>query len=305
MMNRLFLVLTLLLAGEAVAAPLVRVKKDPATKTVSFFIDGKEQPGVLTLYFELREVSNCATSPGIYKYEVLQNGATFLKLRPEDESRGVGYGYTVRYFYGRVDPSVDTTLICRVPCTTMRPVRVIRTRNILDFGLPEGQQRPLGYSFLLEKGDTVYAMRRGVVVLIQRPEAPAGEDPSLSFSTRRTNLVVEHPDGSESRYGCLSDRDLFAEVGDEVLPGTPLGLVGSYDGEQYKVSVIVYRRGFAPQADVMRDALQTCYFDPHFATDAGAVVPESGVSLRGVMNDGLLMREMSKREQKRWRAMHR
>ena len=69
--------------------------------------------------------------------------------------------------------------------------------------------------------------------------------------------------------------------------------------------MIVFRRGCAPQADVLRVALQTCYFDPHFATDAGAVVPESGVSLRGVMNDGLLMREMSKREQKRWRAMHR
>ena len=306
-MNRFFLLLFLLFAlGDGtLARPRVCVKRNPGTKSVSFYVDGKDHAGVLTVCFQLLEVSNCGTSPGFYCYEVLQDGSTFLTLRPEDESRGIGYNYSVCCFYGRIDPQVDTTVIYRMPCTTRRPVRVLRAREVLDSGLPAAERRPLGYSFLLERGDTVYAMRRGVVARIVRPDAPAGEDPSLRYTSRRTNVVVEHPDGSQARYACFQDGELLVAEGDEVWPGTPIGLAGSYDGRQYKVSVIVYGWYFAPQADPMRDNPRSRCFDPWFATASGAVVPESGMSYQPVMDDSLLQREMSKRELKRWRAMHR
>ncbi|WP_143256522.1 M23 family metallopeptidase [Alistipes sp. An54] len=305
MMNRLLFVLSLLLAVEAVAGPQVRVKRDPATKVLTFYLEGKNSPGVLTLYFDLREVSNCNQLPGVYRYEIAQDGDSFLTLRPEDKTRDVGYNYAYRTLSGRVDSPVDTMFVYRIPATTQRPLQITPVRDGRDMDRPESERRIIGYSVGLEEGDTVYAARRGIVLSILSPADSPIKRPDVKTTAGTVRLDVEHADGSRGCYTCLEAEHLLVGVGDEVLPGTPLGLAGSYDGEHHFTVFMLTRRAFDPGDDPLQAQPRTRYVKGRFATAEGDLFIGEKRVCQGVMNDDLLLRELSKRELKRWHALHR
>ena len=85
----------------------------------------------------------------------------------------------------------------------------------------------------MEKGDTVYATRRGTVVEVGIPEREP-DAPAAGLTSESPDLLVEQPDGTLAWYISPDGDNVLVEVGDEVLPGTPLALAGSYDGERYK-----------------------------------------------------------------------
>lgn len=303
-MKRILLFLSLLaVCGTVTARPTIRVDKAPGSKRVSFYLEGKTYPGTLTVYVMLKDVYNCEFSPGETKYEVRTNGSYhLLTLRADDESYGVGYSYSWRCVYGRMDPPVDTAFVYRMPCTAGKPVRVIGTEHVLDKYCKSHEQRQqLGYAFPLEKGDTVYAMRRGVVTQVVRPEQRPSGTPAVSFTTRSVRIFVEQPDGSDACYTCFDPDHVLVCEGEEVLPGMPLGLAGTYDGEHYKVSVQVSWRVSEQNGEgKLSVGTRHCLF--RFATAEGVVVPESGKVYTPVMTDSLLTCEMSKKELKRWRS---
>lgn len=186
----------------------------------------------------------------------------------------------------------------------MRPTRVIRTVYVLDkYRKQEAEQQQLGFSFPMQRGDTVYAIRRGVVTHVERG-GRAGQ-PAASFSTETTSLHVEHRDGTFAWYITLDPDNLFVEAGDEVFPSTPLALAGSYDGENYRVSLQVFWTATNPDGSWDRDYTVHRRIIPRFMTTAGAIVPEHGGRYMPVLTEEMLTAEMSKKELKRRQAARR
>lgn len=307
-MQRMLLSLCLLaLCGRLAAQPAVRTETDgPGGIRTTFILEKKDRPGTLTLFFTLYDVYNISgVTNGTTVYEIAHNGVRFLTLRSSDEAYGPGYRYSYRYYYGRINPPVDTTFVYRMPCATGKPVRVLRTVHVVDkYTKPQEDQQELGLMFLLEKGDTVYAMRRGVVTEVEKPEKPISPDSSIVYTSESLNLRIEQPDGSIARYICFDPDGLFVEQGDDVLPGTPLGRVGTYDGEHYHFSVQVYRyvSGARPSAEMDLYRIENQYFKTRFATSEGVVIPMSGRLYTPVADDAIVTREMSKKELRRWEA---
>lgn len=298
-MKRIFLFALLAgICGSVAAQPRIRTER-PDGKSVAFYLDDKSRPGTLTVFLRLKELSNCNTSTGTAKYEVLHSGTQLLLLRPVDASRSVGYSYSYRSFPGPVDRTVDTAFVYRMPTSVRWPTRVSRGESVYDRfrRQKEGAQ---GLHFEMEKGDTVFAMRRGTVVEVKIAQRD-DDAPAVSFTTASTNVLLEQPDGSMAWYICLDPDGLLVEPGDEVLPGTPLGLAGSYDGEKYKISVQTYWWTTVPESDGSKDDFVLKRFFPRFATDAGIVCIEKGV-YRPVETEELVTCEMTKKEIKRWRA---
>lgn len=298
----LFVTLLSLCCGSVSAQPQIRAKKILGGKITEFYLEKKDRPGTLTVFLTFTELHNCTSLRGTTKYEVKHDGR-LVSLRAADESYGVGYCYEWRYFYGAIDPVVDTAFVYRMPCSTTKPVWVVRTVPALDKYRQicrTGNCRELGFHFELEKGDTVYAMRRGVVTVIKKG---SHSDPGVSFTTESTNITVEQPDGSFAYYVCLDGDNLFVGEGDELLPSQPLGLAGSYDGEHYKVSVQIYRYvsdpGPDPETGRKRLAVSE-QFLPCFATTGGALVPGAGGSYTPVATEEMVTREMTGKELERY-----
>ena len=167
-----------------------------------------------------------------------------------------------------------------MPTTVRWPVRVSRGVSVYDRFLKE-KKGALGLHFEMEKGDTVYAMRRGTVVEVGIPEREP-DAPAVSFTSESPDLLVE--------------------VGDEVLPGTPLALAGSYDGERYKVSVQTFWWESNPDPkERERKPFIRKHFFPQFVTEEGVVCVEKGV-YRPVETEELVIREMNRKELKKHRG---
>lgn len=66
-----------------------------------------------------------------------------------------------------------------------------------------------------------------------------------------------------------------------------------------------YAGAFDPGDDPLQAQPRTRYVKGRFATAEGDLFIGEKRVCQGVMNDDLLLRELSKRELKRWRALHR
>ncbi|MDE6877356.1 MAG: M23 family metallopeptidase [Alistipes sp.] len=311
-MKRIVFFALSLLPVLAAAQPKVRIDRSP-TLGVSYMLENKTRPGMVTVLVKLRDLRNTyapsenrylSTQSGdIYRFEVANNMTRFLSLRPIDKSKPVGYGAGVYDVYeGCISSEVDTAFVYRMPCTTMHPVRVRR--------LTGSEKMPrtgnVRYAFRCEAGDTVYAARRGIVIRLTKPRERDIDLSTLKSTSERTRLTVEHSDGSMVCYSGFAEwLEPFVSEGDEVLPGQPLGLVGGLteesDGRYYVLQFLCYRWMFTDEnASIERfPKVAGESIVPRFATTEGAIIiPDKG-EYRAVMNDELLTREMTKREVKK------
>lgn len=318
-MKKKILVLFLfsLLGGVVVAQPrhhITERRESASTDRTNFYtakgnrpgviltLEGEKQhPGTMTVFVHFYGMENCNIDNGTKKYELKHTPTQLAIIRPVDQAKGTGnqYGYRYQYwsrwFYGQVDREPDTAFVYRFPCAADKPVRVI---DAVDESSSEGSEK-VGSWFIMERGDTVYAIRRGIVTKIERRGEFDG----------RANITVEQPDGSNARYTCLDAGNLSVAEGDEILPSTPLGLAGTDDAGEYGVSVQIYRYVSDP-ADPMkhqdRDVRDVKFvpkgFLPLFATTEGVVAPEHDKVYTPVMTDQMAMREMTKKEKKRFQS---
>ena len=305
MIRILFSAWIILTCAAVSAQPRIRTEKGPGEKTTDFILENKHRGGTLTVLVNFKELYNCSNlSAGVHKYTVHYDNQRFLSLRAADEGYGVGYNYSWRWYLGPLDPDVDTAFVYRMPCSTLRPQRVIRTVYVLDkYRKAEAERESLGFMFPLSKGDTVYAMRRGVVVEIRKPEKRF-DAPRVSFTTNSPNLLVEQPDGTLAWYICVDGDNVLVDVGDEVLPGTPLALAGSYDGEYYKTAVQIYWYETDPDRDWNDGYAVSKRLFPRFQTTDGVLIPKHGGVYTPVFTPEMQTRELTARELKKWRATH-
>lgn len=305
MIRHTILCALLLIAGTqslSAKGPEVVTENRPDNSVV-FYLKGADDGMTRTVVFNFSRLNNANRPAGEICCEARSSQQRILTLMPVDKTKGIEYAYKYRVWDGRINPKVDTTFVYRMPVSTAGPVRVLYGVNVMDRvrGKDKADRERLGTHFDMQRGDTVYAVRRGRVVGIERSERAAASD--VSFTTESSDLTVEHPDGSFAWYVCIDKEHILVEIGDEVLPGTPIALAGSYDGEEYQVSVqhyyLVKNPDYGKQSD--RYAIRRHFFPP-FATTEGAVRLEHGKKYTAVMNDWLLLRELSKKELKRLTA---
>ena len=89
-MIRIFLTASfaLMFVGAVAQSPTIRTQRN------------KTRPGTLTVFLTLRDLQNCNTASGTFRYETRYTGTRLLSLRPADDTRGVRYGYSYRFFLG-------------------------------------------------------------------------------------------------------------------------------------------------------------------------------------------------------------
>lgn len=261
-------------------------------KSVSLRLRDKRNPGTTTVLMKVSRIDNCnvpthcicrrSPSGDIFRFYVHGNNSKFLTLTPVDKSRNVVFsvdGY--RMVYGAVDAHVDTAFVYRMPCTVCRPV-----------GVSNVGHNDKGIVFGTEAGDTIYAMRRGVVKKIE----------SVRSSVSR-QVLVEHADGSLAEYfGFADGKKPFVAVGDYVMPGDPMGVTGVGKHGSGKIRVRLFRLctdsdnrdGIFEYPDVKRVGVPMT-----FATSDGNIKIVGDGLYTAVMDDSLYTREMTKKEQKR------
>lgn len=160
---------------------------------------------------------------------------------------------------------------------------------------------PLVYRFMLNRGDSIYAVRKGLVVIIG--DQNAQESKYGVIANKGINyVVVEHQDGLYAVYYGFTRGTIGVQVGETVFPDTPLGCAGAIDSTHYAVDVRlchlagrIFEKG---NTYTYEKAFEMIDLDPLFSTSEGEQKLNSGKSYQAVLTEELVSQEMTKREKK-------
>lgn len=132
-------------------------------------------------------------------------------------------------------------------------------------------------NFNLEKGDTVYATRSGIACETLHP----------------LQLLIYHPDQTFAAYLVMADN--FIRPGSEVRVGQPVGIAGSTG-----VSITYFFLDKNKFEGGVHSGYPYSHFVPVFRVAGGDLKTEEKKTYQAVIDDSLIMQDMSKREQKKY-----
>ena len=228
-----------------------------------------------------------------------------LRLRREGPA-GVG-GVRYRYWLadGIADGHRDTNFVYRLPYSVHKnAVRAWYTHNINDkikIMARRGKQYPfIGMLFRMDKGDTVYAARKGKVIRIE-DNYDTSNHPELSFSSERNQMMVLHEDGTTAYYSGIEKEGFLVRQGDVVYPDTPIAIVGSFDGTNYG---FYFNVGYPALTGEDDQPWGRRYYKPVFATEEGNNTLKDNSINTAKVSDELITCEMSHREKKNYEKNH-
>ena len=235
---------------------------------------------------------------------VVNNSGNILSLKPMDENKHANCSYRYYYIRGYQSRRLDSSFVYRLPFSESKTsVMAISLYNIdnLYFNGKSGANW-CSWQFKLNKNDTVYAMRKGMVVDVDDKHDPLDVN-GVSFNTKYNSLTVEHVDGTLCRYHVIEKSSMMVSLGDMVFPGTPLAKAGVFDNSNnYQVRVDIHypevdRNISNPEVSPFRHV----YYNPCFMTHQGVKKLKHGDEVIAVMTKDLLQKEMTKREIKKYK----
>jgi len=237
---------------------------------------------------------------------VIKNSGPVLRIYPTDPKKNIGCKLRTAYIAGYEPRKPDTAFVYRLPYTMYRsqPVKATYSRNVNQRFF--NQNRSLNWAslhFHLEKGDTVFAVRKGEVVQINDGFDPRDEKGNVSYSSNRNSIRIEQGDGTICNYSVLEKGSFMVSEGDIVYPGTPLGLCGKQNANQedYQLKLSIHYPVLNPEYDPdSKDSpFLYYYYNPVFATDRGNIKLVPTEEYKAVSSQELIQKEMTKKEIKK------
>lgn len=134
--------------------------------------------------------------PRSQKNIVMPGRQRLLSLRIQDPNSPHTYEYTYNYALGNPRNVADLTHPYLIPCL---PGKAVKINNISD-------------QILLSDGDTIVAMRKGIVTAIPQ----SNEEADRLFNN---TLEILHDDGTVAVYKMITSSSVFVKSGEKVYPG--------------------------------------------------------------------------------------
>lgn len=269
----------------------------------------KNSPGSVYIILKFTQLTN--SSDDIVKATISGYRNTLTTLRPIDPKQGIGfaYGYTTLVGNVKADPDLEFKYI--LPFKNGKNVKV---KNLSYLGKMFGNSEPKNFKafqFLTEPNDTVFAIRKGIVVSV-KDGYKADDEYEFSYKSEANSITVEHEDGTLANYDVLKDNSFMVGIGDTVYPSTPLALAGTYDKEensQLRLSIFYLDKNVKKlDYDQLKKENLTnqthfyIYLDPLFYSNQNDKLKlEAGKTYTAICNDNIIELEMSNKEKKLWK----
>lgn len=260
----------------------------------------KNGPGTRTLFIEFTQLQNAKQSPTFST--VVRGDKPILTIKPVNKNDYPKVNWRSWSIQGHHNPKLDSSFVYRLPYGTAKaPVAVYEMYNLNQQHFNGNPVRGWkAFEFHLERGDTVFACRKGTVVEVIDGHAMLSADQDAGYHSENNRLTIEHEDGTLGYYSVFENQSIRVKEGDAVYPGSMLGKAGAFsEGGQYQIrfhaSYPTVIKNF--KSEVHRSPFEWIYYNPFFATaDAGAMQLEHGQKYRAFSSDALVQKEMTKKE---------
>lgn len=221
-----------------------------------------------------KELDNASYS--YFGHVIYGTNGMVTKLRPIMNIRPVQFRYNYLLWRGKPIRKYDSKQPYLLPYGEGKKVRVQFLNHINDvLGLPVSKSW-ISYGFNSESPDSVYSCRKGVVVDVLN-QYISDTTKYYGYQSKRNYIMVEHEDGTLAMYSGFENDRIHVKPGDEVFPGSYLGIVGRYDkdAKKYLLTFTCYYLDLSEKLNVP-------------GTDGSYGIKYSGISPL-FYNDGSLM----------------
>ena len=211
---------------------VIKVTSEHEKDEYAFYVENRSHAtySVSILFKELRNLTGTVSgvSPNM---EVAPPGKyRIFSLKPEKADGSSSFSYSYSYMQGNFRAKVDTNYVYLLPVKPGKEVRVLVLTDLKSYLVKSAPQKITGIGFGMAEGDTVCAVRSGIVVEVKDHLASAGND--KTYVADENQLAIQHNDGSIAMYRLFRDNGFFVEEGDKVVAGQPIGIVG---GDNYEL----------------------------------------------------------------------
>ncbi|NDV80977.1 peptidoglycan DD-metalloendopeptidase family protein [Bacteroides sp. 51] len=263
------------------------------------------KPGSYSVVIRFLKQENMSEPATLLK--VVKNSGNILKITPADPRQPINCRYNYSYTMGYEPRNVDSAFVYRLPYSTNRaePVQINYLYNVDQRYLNRNRNiKWTALQFHLEKGDTIFAVRKGEVVKIQDSFDPMEREERVSYTSKANSITIEHIDGTICKYDIFEKGSFMVSEGDIVYPGTPLGLSGQQNATKgdYQLKLGVYYPVINPDYDPddrKSSSFLYIYYNPVYATDQGNIKLDRSKKYKAVSSKELEQKEMTKKEIKR------
>jgi murein DD-endopeptidase MepM/ murein hydrolase activator NlpD len=260
----------------------------------------KSRPGSYTIKINFNSLKN--TNPS-NEYETVIRGSSgmLLTLRPTNKEQGIGYGYKTSYTFGNSKPKVDHSFQYLLPFKIGEKITIYESNYLSEQYF--GAEKPESWKFYSTNSktvDSVYAMRKGIVVDIKN-EFQNDTLLKKAYTSNTNSILIEHEDGTYAIYKGFKRNSFKVTLGDIVYPQTILGTLDKFNNESYILHFSIYYFDKDLMFTISNSTMKKpqtpyIYITPLFFTKEGLIkiVPQS--SFTADSNETILTREMSKKE---------
>ena len=239
---------------------------------------------------------------------VLNSGSkTLFRLTPRQGSNNYVFRYNYSWRKGDFTEKPDTAFVYLPPVRPGKTVvvqRGVTLKGFIDRKVEEKEKA--GLSFHTEEGDTIYAMRKGVVTDVVDHKASKGK--GVIYNDTENYVRIYHEDNTFMTYSLLQNDGIFVQPGETVLPGQPIGLAG---GTNYRsgsrLHVSLYGWLPATEEDNVKDLVYHRAYrliNPYLYGVGKVEAIKGGVSFPCEHPLDIITQEMSKREIKKYKKEH-
>lgn len=266
----------------------------------------KEMPGNYYVHIQFSNMSNCYTTE--YKGVVSDYGGTILNLKPTNPQQGISYSFNYRFTRGTPNPKIEDTFQYILPFKTGKKEQFFEAGNLGEkyFG-QEKNDSWKSYVVLLNKPDSIFCMRKGIVVKLTN-EYDNEMSTTNEYTSKRNSMLIEHQDGTFAEYKGFQKDSFKVKLGQLVFPYTLLGVVALFDktDNKYRFDFNLYYLNNVDNLD--RDEHQSIknykhqykYIAPKFFTSDGSITIETTKEYTATCNEAILLQEMSRSEKKKY-----
>jgi hypothetical protein len=266
----------------------------------------KIKPGSYTIEVKFSGVSNCDIRD--FKKVIKDDTGILARLKPINKEQGIGYSVNSYTLMGEINPKIDSLFHYALPFKNGRKMILYEAFNAGKKYL--GQQKETSwksYYTQSEKPDTIYCMRKGIVVALEN-EYNEGSSIDKQYTSQRNSIVIEHADGTYASYKGFKKNSIAVKLGQTVYPETKLGMTEIFDNEKYKIDISVYYFS-DPDFKIKNKSLEnykgkTKFITPIFVTSEGENRIENGKEYSVLTDETMITKEFSKSEKKKYIKDH-
>lgn len=259
----------------------------------------KNKPGSYTVKLKFKNVTNSNVSD--YEDVVQFDSGKLLTINPIDKQKSIAYSSSISYIFGDLKPKVDSLFQYILPFKKGKSKTVFESDNANEkyFGAEKPEDWK-SYFTGSKTADTIYAMRKGIVVDIKNEFVT---DTLMKFTSKKNSILIEHADGTIASYKGFKLNSILVKLGETVYPATQLGILDMNKGNSYFLTFSVFYLGKDTFDENIKSTLKTAksshiYLSPYFFTKEGVVKIIPNTKYTVDYNEGILTKEFTRKELK-------